>query len=272
MNINYLVFQIIVSLLIFGIIFLIGYALKDRIIHKVNFFLNPHEYLPDEQIKTLKQFYYLILILILFLSIVNFFFDNDIIMHNSPEFYVFNSVLDIIISIYIGISIYDGSKKSKILIVFLIPLASIAFLLFGESIIEYWDFIRIPALLYLMKMFYDKFKTFTTLHNLGKSIFLLFSIIFISFIITLFVENKDPLNALVMVSNAFTSNGYSITGESVIGKIDSIILVWSGYIISGAATATLSAAILIRHFNRKLNRYDEKFENLENMIKDLKDD
>ena len=155
---------------------------------------------------------------------------------------------------------------------FLIPLASIAFLLFGESVIEYWDFIRIPALLYIMKMLYDKFKTFTTKHNLGKSIFLLFSIIFITFILTLFVENEDPLNALVMVSNAFTSNGYAITGESVVGKIISIFLVWSGYIISGAATATLSAAILIAHFNRKLNRYDEKFENLENLIKDLKDD
>ena len=272
MVINYLVFQIIVSLLIFGIIFLIGYALKDRILHKVNFFLNPHEYLPDEQIKTLKQFYYLLLILVLFVTIVNFFFDNDIIMHNSPEFYVFNSVIDIICSMYIGINIYDGSKKSKILLVFLIPLASIAFLLFGESVIEYWDFIRIPALLYLMKMFYDKFRAFTTTHNLGKSIFLLFSIIFICFILTLFVENEDPLNALVMVSNAFTSNGYAITGESVVGKIISIFLVWSGYIISGAATATLSAAILIAHFNRKLNRYDEKFENLENLIKDLKDD
>lgn len=272
MDITILVFQIIVSLLIFGIIFLIGYALEDRIIHKVNFFLNPHDYLPEEEIKTLKQVYYLILILILFVSIVNFFFDNNIVMQNSPEFYVFNSVWDIIFSIYIGINIYDGSRKSKILLVFLIPLASISFLLFGESIIEYWDFIRIPALLYLMKMFYDKFKTFTTLHNLGKSILLLFLIVFFSFIITLFVENEDPLNALVMVSNAFTSNGYAILGESTIGKMNSIFLVWSGYIISGAATATLSAAILIRHFNHKLNSYDEKFENLENLIKELKDD
>ena len=114
------------------------------------------------------------------------------------------------------------------------------------------------GILYVFLHYYtlwnDKFKTFTTKHNLGKSIFLLFSIIFITFILTLFVENEDPLNALVMVSNAFTSNGYAITGESVVGKIISIFLVWSGYIISGAATATLSAAILIAHFNRKLKR------------------
>ncbi|MBQ3473543.1 MAG: hypothetical protein IJH35_05710 [Methanobrevibacter sp.] len=272
MEIIYLAFQVIVSLLIFGIIFLIAYALKDRITHKVNFFLNPHDYLPEEEIKTLKQFYYLILILILFVSIVNFFFDNDIIMHNSPEFYVFNSVMDIIFSLYIGVNIYDGSKKSKILTVFLIPLASIAFLLFGESIIEYWDFIRIPALLYVMKLCYDKFRTFTSTHNLGKSILLLFSVIFLSFILTLFVEDKDPVNALVMVSNAFTSNGYAVLGESTIGKINSIFLVWSGYIISGAATATLTAAILIRHFSRRLNGFDKKFEDLENLIKELKDD
>lgn len=271
-DISYLIFQIIVSLLIFGLIFIMGYALKDRILHRVNFFVNPHDYLPEEEIKTLKQVYYLILILILFVSIINFLFDNDIIMHNSPEFYVFNSVLDIICSLYIGINIYDGSKKSIILSIFLIPLASIAFLLFGESIIEYWDFIRIPALLYIMKMCYDKFKTFTTTHNLGKSILLLFFIVFISFIITLFVENEDPINALVMVSNAFTSNGYAILGQSTIGKINSIFLVWSGYIISGAATATLTAAILIRHFSRRLNGFDEKLENLENLMKELKDD
>ena len=46
-----------------------------------------------------------------------------------------------------------------------------------------------------------------------------------------------------MVSNAFTSNGYAILGTTPGGKINSVILVWSGYIISGAATATLTAAI-----------------------------
>ena len=75
-----------------------------------------------------------------------------------------------------------------------------------------------------------------------------------------------------MVSNAFTSNGYAVLGESTLGKINSIFLVWSGYLISGAATATLTAAILIRHFSHRLNGFDEKFEDLENLIKEMKDD
>lgn len=262
---NY-IFQIIVSVLIFAAIFAVGILLRDKIVHKLNFFVNPQNYLPEEEIQTLKQVYYLILILILVVCILNFFFDNNIILPNSPEFYVFNSFLDIIVSVYIAIIIYDGSKKSKILLIFLIPIPSIAFLLFGESLIEYWDFVRIPALLYIMKIFYDKFHIYTDKYNLEKSILLLFSIVFISFIITLVAENEDPLNALVMVSNAFTSNGYAILGESTIGKIDSIFLVWGGYIISGAATATLTAAILIKHFNAKIEKFDEKFEELEKLI------
>ena len=54
MDIVNMIFQIIVSLFIFGIIFIMGYALKDSITHKMNFFLNPLEYLPEEEIKTLK--------------------------------------------------------------------------------------------------------------------------------------------------------------------------------------------------------------------------
>ncbi|WP_406532197.1 hypothetical protein [Methanobrevibacter sp.] len=64
-----------------------------------------------------------------------------------------------------------------------------------------------------------------------------------------------------MVSNAFTSNGYAILGNSTVGKINSIILVWGGYLLSGVGTATLASAILIRHFN-------SRFEKLEKMIEE----
>jgi hypothetical protein len=73
------------------------------------------------------------------------------------------------------------------------------------------------------------------------------------------VENANAVDSLVMVSNAFTSNGYAILGQSIPGKINSIFLVWGGYIISGAGTATLTAAILMRHFNKR-------FEQLEKLI------
>ena len=63
-----------------------------------------------------------------------------------------------------------------------------------------------------------------------------------------------------MVSNAFTSNGYAVLGTSPIGKLNSLFLVWGGYILSGVGTATLSAALVARHFNKK-------FETLEELIK-----
>ena len=273
MDIYYYFMQICVSILVFLILFCMGRILTGRLKGSSIKFLNPTEYLPEEEVQTLKQVYYLVMALILFILIVNFFFDNDIILSNSPEFYVFHSLLDIAVSVYIASIIYDRtSKKSWVLIFFLMPLASIAFLIFGESLLEYWDFLRIPAFLYLIKYFYDKFRSYTDEHRLGISIILLFAIIFFSIIITMFIENEDPLNAIVMVSNAFTSNGYAILGDTTGGKINSIVLVWSGYILSGAATATLTVAILVRHFQSRLNSYDEKLDEMKKMIEELKKD
>ena len=273
MDLNYYLIQICVSVLVFGMLLIIGKFLIGKLKNNSIKFLNPTEYLPEEEVKTLKQVYYLIMMLLLFISITNFFFDNDILLSNSPEFYVVNSVLDIIVSVFIASIIYEkSSTKSKVLIFFLMPLASIAFLIFGESLLEYWDFIRIPAFLYLMRYFYGKFKTYTDRHRLGFSIILLFAILFFSIIITMFIENEDPLNAIVMVSNAFTSNGYAILGDTTGGKINSILLVWSGYILSGAATATLTVAILMRHFKSRLDSYDEKLEELQTLVKELKEE
>jgi hypothetical protein len=180
--------------------------------------------------------------------------------------------LDIIVSVYIATVFYRESwRKNIVLIIFLFPLASISYLIFGGSYIEIWDFLRIPAFLYLIKILYDKFRSFTDEHNLGLSIILLFSIIFLSVISTVFLENKDPLDAIVMVSNAFTSNGYAILGDSPGGKINSVILVWSGYIISGAATATLTATIILRHIQHQLDEYNDKVDELQSTIGELKE-
>ena len=77
---------------------------------------------------------------------------------------------------------------------------------------------------------------------------------------TMSAEGKNLLDSLVMVSNAFTSNGYAVLGDSPIGKLNSLFLVWGGYILSGVGTATLTTALLSRHFNKR-------FEGLEEMIK-----
>ena len=72
-----------------------------------------------------------------------------------------------------------------------------------------------------------------------------------------------------MVSNAFTSNGYAILGETTGGKINSIFLVWSGYVLSGAATATLTAGILVRRFKGRLEEYDSKFDEMQSSLDEV---
>ena len=69
-----------------------------------------------------------------------------------------------------------------------------------------------------------------------------------------------------MVSNAFTSNGYAVLGSSIGGVLTSTFLVWSGYIISGVATATLAAAIVQRNSKKKFEKLEEKIDNLEKII------
>ena len=70
-----------------------------------------------------------------------------------------------------------------------------------------------------------------------------------------------------MVSNSFTSNGYAVLGSSVPGKINSIFLVWSGYLLSGVGTATLTAGILINHYKKKLREINDKLDAIEELLK-----
>ena len=88
--------------------------------------------------------------------------------------------------------------------------------------------------------------------------------------ITSFVEGVNMLDALVMSSNAFTSNGYAVLGNSVPGKLDSLVLVWGGYLLSGVSVSTLTAAILMKYFDGKFKDYDNRFDELENLLKEYK--
>ena len=266
---NYLMY-LSVSVVIFALLVVMVRFIIGRMRNSSISYLNPTEYLPEEEVQSLKQAYYLLMILLLFIIFVNFFFDNDIVMSNSSSFYLLHGLLDIFVSAYIVSILYEKSYKRIIWIVCLIPIASISFLLFGDTLLEYLNIVRIPAILYLIKYFYDRFRAYTTENGLGFSIMLLFAILFISIIITMFIENEDPLNAVVMVSNAFTSNGYAILGETTGGKINSLILVWSGYVLSGAATATLTAGILVRRFKGRFEEYDMKLDELQSSLDELK--
>lgn len=154
---NYII-QIIISFVVFILLCFIVAGLKKFILNHVGCF-DLKEFFPQEELLTYKQLYYLIIIVIIYFCIM-YFFINKL---NSPNFeiIIISSVTDIIFSVYVTIDFYDGSTKSKIISIFLIPLASISFLLFGESMITYWDFIRIPALLFLVVHYYKKFSIHT---------------------------------------------------------------------------------------------------------------
>ena len=153
--------------------------------------------------------------------------------------------------------------KDKLVLFCLIPFSSIYFLVFGWMSIDILDITHISIFIYLIKVYYVKFDRYTSSNGLGLTILLLFFIIFISLFATSFSEQVNLLDSLVMISNAFTSNGYAVLGESLFGKINSVILVWGGYILSGVGTATLTAAIMSRNFNKK-------FRDLEELIKNKK--
>ena len=140
------------------------------------------------------------------------------------DLYTF-TIIDLIISLYLAVNLDKSSLKNKLLFILIIPYGSLTFLLFGDTLIGILDLIHIPVYIYFIKLYYDKFKEYTESHSLGITIILLFTIIFISFFITQFTEGVNPLDSLVMVSNAFTSNGYAILGNSTVGKINSIILI-----------------------------------------------
>ena len=163
------------------------------------------------------------------------------------------------------VTLYDGTRRSKILNLFLMPLASLS-ALFGGSLLGYWNFIHIPALLYCVIKLYNKFIDFTERNQMGKLLLILVSIIFACIVLTLFFEHQNPITALSMVSNAFTSNGYAVFGSSTGGILTGTLLVWSGYIISGVATATLAAAIVHRNSKKKFERLEDKIDNLEKIM------
>ncbi|MEE0938641.1 hypothetical protein [Methanobrevibacter sp.] len=225
---------------------------------------NPLEYFPEEEVQTLRQVFYLVMMLIFFVFILY------IIVVPGNDF-VGVAVVQLLVSLYIAFTLDYSSWKNKILFFLLIPYESIALIVFNEAIVLLPIYaIHVLVYAYLIKVYYGKFRNYTETNSLGITIILLFSIIFVSFIVTCFAENVDPLSSLVMVSNAFTSNGYAILGNTDIGKLTAIILVWGGYTISGVGTATLTVAILSRHYKKRENELNKRLDELESLIKNNK--
>ena len=245
------VFKFTSEIIVFLILMVILTFILDKLHNSSHKLLNPREYLPEEEVHSLRQIFYLIMMGLFFINIL-----YKLVFIQSDNFYLV--IFDIAMSLYVASRLDKSSLKNKILVLLLIPFGSLTFIIFGHNLAGLLDLIHVPVFIYLIKLYYDGFREYTESNGLGIAIILLFSIIFLSFLMTQVVESVNPLDALVMVSNAFTSNGYAVLGTSVPGKINSIILVWSGYILSGVGTATLTAAILLKHFNSRFDELEER--------------
>ena len=256
--------HLLLEIILFLILTLVGaFIVKKRPISNSKYF-NLKEYLPVEEIHTLRQVAYLALMTACFVNVM-----YTLIYVNTDTIYF--AILDITLSLYIAATIDKSTTLRKLIVLLLVPYGALHYLLFGTPLIGLIDLIHIPVFLYFMKYYYDKFDEYTELHSLGIAVILLYVIVFVSFIVTSIVEAKTPLDAIVMVSNAFTSNGYVVLGNSEIGKINSMILVWMGFIISSAGTATLTVAILKRQFKGKIKEYDDKLDDLNKKFDEVND-
>ena len=247
-SINQLIIQVLIELILFLILTGIGMFIVKKIRNSNNRYANPREFLPQDEIHTLKQVFYLLMMSFCFVVVLYTFVKKDL-------FYL--SVFDVCLSLFIAITLDKSSLKNKILVVILIPFGSLNYLIFTHYLLGLIDLIHVPVFIYFIKVYYDKFNYYTRSNRLSVAIILLFGIVFFSFFLTQITESKNPLDALVMVSNAFTSNGYAVLGKSIPGKINSLILVWGGYVISGATTASLTASILIKHFNKRVSELEK---------------
>lgn len=216
--------------------------------------LNPLEYFPHEAVLNLKQVFYLVMILVfIVLALYSIFKWND------GSYYI--CILDIIVSIYLVRSINRTSVKDNIILFLLIPISSLTYLLFGYHAFVLFEYLHALGYLYFIEVYYRKFVKYTENNNLGITIMLLFSIILISFLFTMIVEEVSPLDSIVMVSNAFTSNSFDAAGNTVVGKLDSLLLAWGGYILSGVGTATLAVSMIRRHVDRQFDDMEEMIKN-----------
>ena len=257
-----IIFIILAIAFFFGLYLVSSYIIKYLKRNRHKRLLNSTEYLPKEETQTLKQVFYLIIITLCFVDIL-----YSLVFWSSDDFYRHFIFYDLLVSLIACLAIKKDTLTEKVIMIFLIPLSSLLHSTLDDPAILLLILLAVHfiGLAYVIKVYYGKFIHFTESNGLGISILLLFGLVFVSFIFTSFAEGKNLLDSLVMVSNAFTSNGYAVLGDTPIGKLNSLFLVWGGYILSGVGTATLTTALLSRHFNKR-------FEELEELIKNNNDE
>ncbi|SFL29662.1 hypothetical protein SAMN02910297_00492 [Methanobrevibacter olleyae] len=269
---NQLETGIIVSIGIIISIYIISYVvtfIKNKIKNHKEIGTDAQDNLiPQEELQTLKQIFYLVMATLLLANVINIIF----YMHIE-----FNELLmmDVFVSTVVCVALYE--RENKLILLALMPIATIYALYIPKNssnilffIVFFIQLIHIFIDIYFIKYFYKNFIKYTRDKGIGYTAVLLFVIIIIAFVLTCLSESVGVLDSVVMISNAFTSNGYTVLGNSVIGKFSNIFLVWSGYILSGIGTATLAVALMNRKFKGNAENFEQRIKIQDNLIEEQK--
>ncbi|AMK15303.1 hypothetical protein [Methanobrevibacter olleyae] len=269
---NQLETGIIVSIGIIISIYIISYVvtfIKNKIKNHKEIGTDAQDNLiPQEELQTLKQIFYLVMATLLLANVINILF----YMHIE-----FNELLmmDVFVSTVVCVALYE--RENKLILLALMPIATVYALYIPKNssnilffILFFIQLIHIFIDIYFIKYFYKNFIKYTRDKGIGYTAVLLFVIIIIAFVLTCLSESVGVLDSVVMISNAFTSNGYTVLGNSVIGKFSNIFLVWSGYILSGIGTATLAVALMNRKFKGNAENFEQRIKIQDNLIEEQK--
>ena len=247
---------VILVYLIFILFCVVITYIKNYINSDVNNF-DIEAFLPKHEFHYLKQVFYLVMSGLFLIGFFALFFLPGI------DFTIF--LIDFIISIIAIIYIIDKKPWKFILSLLILPCGSLLFVM-GIKLPFIIYAIHYVGMFVMVGIFIQRFLTYTRDNNLGLTAILFIGILVVSFAVTLWIEKATFLDSLVMVSNAFTSNGYTILGNTSGGKLASILLVWGGYLLSGVGTATLAATIINASFRRKFKEQEDQISNLKEKI------
>lgn len=258
----YSIFQLLAAAGIFAILVYMTKFIRNKVksssFFKNSRFANPLEYFPSEPLFYLEQVFYIVTILVFILLILYLTF-------NWTKGSTFIFVIDILISAYLCINRSWDSFNDKVLLFLLIPFASIIEILFGNDIFSFLNLFHIIGYLYFIQFYYREFLKYTESNGLGISIIVTFSILLVSFLFTILAEGVSPMDSMTMISNAFTSNSFDASGKIMIGKVNSLVLAWGGFILSIVGTATLSVSIVMGYVSHQ-------FKDMKDFVKNKKEE
>ena len=103
-----IIYKLFISVLVFGALFVAGKLIYKKLNENKSRFLNPLEYFPEEEIQTLKQVFYLVMMLVFFVLILYL-----IVSHGNDIVGI--AFVQVIVSLYVVLTLDYSSWKNRIL-------------------------------------------------------------------------------------------------------------------------------------------------------------